>query len=43
MKFLTMVGFVVVLLHVLFLVVTVWLHVLFLAPKLGKIVKKRRS
>ena len=41
LQLLMVVGFVVLLLHVLFFVVTVALHVLFLAPKLQK--KKRNS
>jgi hypothetical protein len=37
------VGFVVLLLHVLFFVLTLALHVLFLAPKLRKKMMKRNS
>ncbi len=43
LKLLMVVGFVIVLLHVLFFVVTVALHVLFLAPKLRKKMMKRNS
>jgi hypothetical protein len=42
-KLLMAVGFVVLLLHVLFFIVTVALHVLFLAPLLGKKMIKHRS
>ena len=43
LQLLMVVGFVVLLLHVLFFVVTVALHVLFLAPKLQKMMMKRNS
>jgi hypothetical protein len=42
-KMLTIAGFVVMLLHVLFFVVTLALHVLFLAPRLGKMIKRNSS
>jgi Zn-dependent membrane protease YugP len=42
-KMLMAVGFVVMLMHVLFFVVTLALHVLFLAPRLRKIVMNRHS
>jgi ABC-type uncharacterized transport system fused permease/ATPase subunit len=42
-KMLTIAGFVVMLLHVLFFVATLALHVLFLAPRLGKIMKRNSS
>ncbi len=43
LQLLMVVGFVVLLLHVLFFVVTVALHVLFLAPELQKKMMKRNS
>jgi len=43
LKLLMVIGFVVLLLHILFFVVTVALHVLFLAPKLRKKMMKHNS
>jgi hypothetical protein len=42
-KMLMAVGFVVMLMHVLFFVATLALHVVLLAPRLRKIVMKRNS